>query len=317
MIALKTVPDVFLVGAAKAGTTSIYNYFKKHPDIFVSPIKEPNFFSTDILTENFSAIYKKNTFLDVDNYFSQNELPDIQLSFVRKAEQYERLFEKASNGQLKAECSTSYLYSKMAAKEIFNVNPDAKILIVLRNPVDRCVSHYQMALRYGHTSLPLMKAINKDLAAKKKGWGISELFVDLSMYTEQLERYLTVFPFEQIKILFYEDLKRNTVQFYQELSLFLGIAFMEDYEMDLRHNAGRMPRFAFLNRIFAATGGKNILKKLFPERTLNWVKSIFFTPTSDINLSTSELEFLKKLFSNDVDKLSKLLQIDLRKKWQI
>ena len=150
--------NFFLVGAAKSGTTSVYDFLNRHPEVYMSPVKEPNYFSSDIKIDEFSETYRKTTFLDTEFYFSNEELPPLQLTFVREEKQYERLFEKVETEKVIGECSTSYLFSAKAAEEIHAYNPNAKIVMLLRNPIKRAYSHYIMALKYGFTHKDFLKA---------------------------------------------------------------------------------------------------------------------------------------------------------------
>jgi hypothetical protein len=160
---------LFIIGAAKAGTTTLQSMLNKHPEIYFSPIKEPNHFCTDIKIENFTKEYKRNTFLDTDKYFSEKELKPLQLSFVKRREQYLQLFKDAEQEhKILAEASTSYMFSEIAAHEIYKFNEEAKILVILRNPAERAFSHYLMGLRYGYTTKNFREEIENDQAQKKR-----------------------------------------------------------------------------------------------------------------------------------------------------
>jgi len=143
------LPNFFIVGAAKAGTTSLYNYLKQHPDIYMSPIKEPNYFAKDIDINLFRKDYKKTALIDTQKYFSKPKLEELHLAFITELEDYIKLFQKVSNEKVIGETSVSYLYSKVAAKEIKKLVPDAKIVIILRDPIERAYSHYLMNLKEG------------------------------------------------------------------------------------------------------------------------------------------------------------------------
>lgn len=306
----KTIPNFFIVGAAKAGTTSLYHYLKSHPQVFFSPIKEPNYFASDIRVEDFCTTYRMNTFLDVDTYFRDQPLKEIQLSFVKDHNQYLSLFDESSNEKIVGECSTSYLYSSEAANQIKRYNPEARIVIVLRNPVERTFSHYQMALRYGHTNLNFRKAIDKDLKQKKKGWGISELFIELSMYEEQIKRYLELFPADQLKILYFDDLKERPVDLLDELTTFLGINPIENLSGE-KYNVGSIPRFKKLNTLVARSGIREIVKKSLGPKPVDTLKKTFYKKGNLPELRPDERRFLNSLFKEDVLAVSKLLDRDL------
>src|SRR6056297_944384 len=140
----KKTPNLFIVGAAKAGTTSLYHYLKSHGDVYFSPVKEPNYFSTDIKTAEFTSIYKRNVDVVPKDFYNKKPEKNIQLSFIRDENRYRNLFQWVNGKSVVGECSTSYLYSKEAAENIIKFNPKAKIIIVLRNPAERTFSHYLM-----------------------------------------------------------------------------------------------------------------------------------------------------------------------------
>ncbi|MBP6414624.1 MAG: sulfotransferase, partial [Bacteroidia bacterium] len=128
-------PDFFIVGAAKSGTTSLYHYLNQHPEIYLSPIKEPNFFSSDIKIENLRQSVKNRIKAEnIDQFFNDGMKRTIHRAFIRDEHQYLQLFAPAAPGQLKGEASPSYLYSEVAAKSIFAFNEKAKIIIILREP---------------------------------------------------------------------------------------------------------------------------------------------------------------------------------------
>ena len=214
--------NFFIVGAAKGGTTTVFDRLNSRDDVYLSPLKEPNYYSTDIDTGAFSTEFRANTNLDLTSYFSQDPLPVKQIGFIRDFTLYDRLFATApETAKLIGECSTSYLYSTVAAEKIHAAHPDAKILIMLRHPVDRLYSHYMMARKYGFTSLPLIDAVKKDMTHPKPGWGSSEIFVDLGLYTDHIARYKAHFPASQIRIMFTRDLRSE--EKWSELLEWLGL----------------------------------------------------------------------------------------------
>ncbi len=302
---MKVKPDFFIIGAAKSGTTSLYQYLGQHPGIYFSPIKEPNFFSDDIDVSKFSHVYRRNTFLDIDNYFSKEKLEDLQLTFIRKSEHYEKLFMAGADYQMRGESSTSYLYSNTAAQNIFNFNPQAKIIAVLRNPMERAFSHYQMAVRYGHTKLQFKEAVEKDMREKEKAWGVSELFIELGLYYNQLKRYFDIFPKEQIKILFSTNLKNNLQGTLNECFQFLGV---EEYKIEDRsvYNVSTTPRNIGLNHFLTQSGLKKVLKPIVPK----FVFQLFYRPIKH-KISKEDFDFLVDIYREDINKTANLLNVDL------
>ena len=124
--------NTFIVGAPKAGTSSLHFYLNQHPEICMSSVKEPNFFSAK----------------EVENLYYNSQI-------VSSTKDYNSLFE--SDVKIKGESSVSYLYYKEVAKRIYEYNAKAKIIIMLRKPVDRLFSHYLMDKRLGLCSVSLQE----------------------------------------------------------------------------------------------------------------------------------------------------------------
>lgn len=143
------LPNFFIVGSAKSGTTSIYNYLKQHPDIFMSPIKETHYFSTDIDSSKFRPDYAANLNINIDSWLDGDQKKEIFHAFVKDWDKYLKLFKNSGNQKAIGEVTNSYLYSKEAAKNIRSKFPEGKIIMILRNPVERAFSHFLMDLKSG------------------------------------------------------------------------------------------------------------------------------------------------------------------------
>lgn len=305
-------PNFFIVGAAKSGTTSLYHYLKGHHQVYMSPVKEPNYFSTDIKVSEFSNAYKKNTTFLKEDYFKQANPQEKQLTFVAREDHYLSLFKNVKNEKAIGECSTSYLYSSVAAKNIYQFNPEAKIIIILRNPLYRTFSHYLMAVRYGFTALDFKEAIIKDMNKKEKGWGKSELFIELSLYYEQLVKYFQVYPKEQIQVLFFDDLKENSLHLLNKCCRFLSIDILKTIKKE-KHNVAALPRNKSINRFLTETGIKKTVRILGGEDFKNKMKGYFYKSNTPIDIKNEDKLFLKEIFYDDIIKTSQLLGKDLSK----
>ncbi len=306
----KKTPNFFIVGAAKAGTTSLYHYLKSHEDVYFSPVKEPNYFSTDIKTAEFTSIYKRNVDVVPKDFYDKKPEKNVQLSFIRDQKLYLDLFKWVNGESVVGECSTSYLYSKKAAKNIYNFNPDAKIVIVLRNPAERTFSHYLMAVRYGFTRLPFRKALEKDKNQDDKGWGKTELFIELSQYAQQIKRYLDVFPEGNVKIVLFDDFKKDTLKTLNEISEFLGIEKFNDFDKK-KYNRASLPKSKNLNSLMVNTGIKQKLAALFGERTKEKLKGVFFQENEVPELGKEDRKYLQRLFKSDIEQTSQIIGRDL------
>ena len=153
---------VFIVGAPKAGTTSLYHYMDNHPEVKMSSKKEPDYFSDREL-------------FNQGLYYGGNRIDTL--------EKYKKLFLNMKEEKIMCEASVSYLYYPNVANRIKDYNPDAKIVIMLRNPVDRAYSHYTMIVKHGQEKLSFKDAIKNE---KEKFFPIYQKMLQDSNYYNDL-----------------------------------------------------------------------------------------------------------------------------------
>lgn len=196
-------PNFFIIGAAKTGTTSLWMYLKQHPDIFMPESivdKEPSYFCN---------IYGHNNY---DRYLD--------------------LFKDADNCKAIGEASTPYLTSPESASWISRVLPTAKIIVVLRNPIDRTYSLYRWMTNNGYEWVyPFEKALEIESLRKNDSsffrnnpqYFFNYLYYESGLYFEQLSRYYRAFPKNQIKVILLDDLNQKPVETIQSIYAFLGV----------------------------------------------------------------------------------------------
>jgi len=196
----KRVPDFFIVGHAKCGTTALYEMLRCHPQIYMPDAKEPWFFARDPRS---NATGEKI----FDQTGKRAETLDDYLS----------LFEAAKPDQRAGEASTSYLWSRTAAGAIVDVQPAARIIAILREPASFLRSlHLQLLQNRTETEKDLRKAIALE-GARRQGkhipddayWPQALIYSDRVRYVEQLCRYHAVFSPEQVLVLIYDDFRRD------------------------------------------------------------------------------------------------------------
>jgi len=298
-------PNLFIVGAAKAGTTSLYNYLKQHPDVFVSPIKEPNFFGSDVNWGGFREDHKKNTKIDFDNYFSQKVLQEKHIAFFDTEENYLKLFKESKGYKIRSEFSTSYLYSENAAREIYSFNKKAKIIIILREPVSRTFSHYLMDLSAnGQSKNDILFNLKEDYNNPQKGYCISNLYLELSLYTEQVKRYLKIFPKNQILILRFEDLSENPQRFTNNIFDFIGIDPDNNIDYTSKFNQTTQPKNQLIKKIVR-------FKNYIPGFILKLIKknkSVFYKPSDKTFISDEAKGFVENIVNEDWVNCQQLLK---------
>jgi hypothetical protein len=308
------MPNFFIVGAAKCGTTSLYHYLKQHPQVYMSPIKEPNHFSTDIDPKNFSQEYKryeKSKNLDISTYVRGDMNQEQWGAYVHDPEDYRLLFRFSNQKKAIGEISNSYLYSRLAAHNIRITLPDSRIIIILRQPADRAFSHYQANLRDGRTTRSFREEIEHDDAKPSHGWGISHLYYELGLYHEQVKRFLTIFPRDQVKILLFDDLKQDRQHLVNDLFQFLQIDTPSNLDTADTHNEARIPRAPGFIKWITQTGLKRKLFRLLPKSRRSAIKSLFFKAEKPL-FRPEDREWMTARYRGDIIQLEQLIQRDLR-----
>lgn len=285
-------PNFFIVGAAKAGTSSLHAYLSCHPQVFMPGLKEPHYFA------DFEVSPEQDNFLPV----------------IRKRSDYHELFKGSGGYAAVGEASPSYLCDPEAAERIKSAIPTAKIIISLRNPVERAYSHYLMDFNRGSETLPFERALEADSARLKRGWGKSPQYIDLGLYARQVESFLREFGRDRVLVILFEDLVRNTRGTMQEIAQFLGIdpfAYPESAFVQVHNpyeeSRGRVAR-AILRmrplRVWAKNWIPRELRTAFRNRFLFAAK-----PKTQLSRDTKRL--LAARFEKDLQLLEGLLQRDL------
>jgi hypothetical protein len=292
-------PNFFLVGAAKAGTTSLYAYLSQHPKVFFPAIKEPHFFTR------------------VQPAPEQRFL----IEAVTKRSAYLRLYAHSGDYSVIGDASPSYLWHPEVPQRIRAAAPEAKIALILRDPVERAYSHYLMDYREGAQSRPFYQALVDDMNRAQKGWGVSYLYYELGLYAEQVERYFTIFRPERIKVLMFDDLRRDTPAVLREMAGFLGLdpQPLGRVDMSRQHNSYAAPRNQYLRRIAGAKFSRRVGRVLIPHRLGAFIfERVFLKRAAKPPLDLRARELLCSLYDPELDRLERLLgrQLpELRHSW--
>ena len=306
-------PNFLIVGAVKAGTTSLHEYLQMHPQVYMSPVKETNYFSdADMLFDHFNVDYRQDINVALDKYLAGPMDTKIHIAHVRTAEQYALLFKNVSNELAIGEVSNSYLYCPGTAARIRAELPDAKIVMILRNPIERLYSQFLMNVKLGKIAeRDLLKEIAADQAKAIKGWGVSHLYLEVGAYYAQVKRYFDLFPKEQIKVMFYDDYKLDPKAAMRDLFTFLGVDPAFEPDMSQRYNEAGMPRFGKLNYWLTQIGVYGLVKRLFSAGLKEKLKSLIYTRKNIPTIQPEEKAWLVEYYKVDVQNLSKLINKDL------
>lgn len=309
-----TLPNFLIIGAAKCGTTSLYHYLRQHPEVYMSPIKEPNHFSTDIDPQQFSKeykLYERSKQLNVSEYVKGDMKEEKWGAYVHDISDYTQLFKYAAGFKARGEISNSYLYSIEAAKNIRQRFPDMKIIAILRQPAERAYSHYLANLRDGRTTLPFREEIQFDDAKAQHGWGISHLYYELGLYYDQITRFKNLFEEHQIKIFLFDELKNDNKKLSKDLFQFLEIKTDTPINYSEKYNEARIPKNAALIKTITQTGIKRKIFRALPVSLRENVKSLFFKSGPIPKMSPQDREWMTDRYKQDILKLQDLIQKDL------
>ena len=219
------LPNFFLAGAPKAGTTSLYHYLDQHPQIYMSPIKEPNFFASEIRPENFDSQLQRRAADDavqVQEYLAGPMRKKRFGGIVTQWDDYVRLFANATSETALGEASVCYLWSPSAPSKIAERIPAAKIIVMLRDPAAREFSEYVQCLGSGAIQGTFREYINNCLDHRSPPFSIHYPSLDLGFYAAQLRRYLDRFG-PNVWIGFYEDFCAQPLDIYGDICRFLGV----------------------------------------------------------------------------------------------
>jgi hypothetical protein len=294
------LPNFLLVGAGKSGTTSLYYYLSQHPEIFMSPIKEPRFFSMS----------KDRTFNGPGDYIAER-------STITNFEDYCALFKNSENYKARGEASIENLFFyREAIPNIHKYIGDPKIIIILRNPVDRAYSAYSFLRRDGWEKLSFKDALRQEQERKRLGYKWMWRYREVGLYYEQVKAYLN--EFSKVKIFLYDDLKNDPLKLIQNMFSFLEVDTRFIPEISIRHNASGNPHNTLLNSIFVKPKTLHkILRNIgyFAIGRERWINlreklrgTLLKKPNPIQDVIANEL---KVYYKNDILKLQNIIGIDL------
>lgn len=299
--------NLFLIGAAKSGTTALQKMLSEHPDISPLAIKEPGHFCTDLRTTNFSPAYNRLTQWDEAKYFAESPLKEAHLAFVEDPEHYQMLVDHAPATTYVLDASTAYLYSEVAAAELAQYHPEAKLIAILRNPIERAYSHYTMALKYGMEREQPYAAFDREAQLDRAQWGVDECYLELGNYAEQLERYKSHFAENQLLVLFHEDLQKNPQKVLKQVAEFLDLPTFAPVE-PVRSNEGSVPKYPAINRM----GMRLIapIRQALPKESVKALKSLMQKAPEALPADARQL--LQDYYQPKNEALEQLLHIELQ-----
>lgn len=292
-------PNLFVPGAGKSGTSSLHEYLNQHPDIFMSPVKEPHFFS------------KHYNEMDLKNSWGK----------------YLDLFKEGATKKYLGESSTGYMVFPNVIERIKKNIVNPKFIFLLRNPIDRAFSHYNWVKSFGKENNSFREAILFDKnddpnPLNSFGQGYKYYF-QFGLYYKWLNRFYDNFDEKQLYIITTETLKANTLDALNECYSFLRLPLVNSYDLIVINKTkyySNPTTFIKIKYFLSLSWIPVNLRKSFPgpirnisknlkKRLISETEKNFLTDNSPY-LNKDERNWLRELYKNDVENLMKLTKKD-------
>ncbi len=291
-----TLPNFLIIGAPKAGTTSLHYALDKHPQVFMCPVKEAGFFWA--ADQNFEA-----TGPGADK---------LRNRLVSDRRAYEKLFQGAQGFAAIGESSVRYLSAPQAPAIIHRLAPEMKLIVSLRQPAERAFSAFTHNLRDGlEPCATFTEAIHQDRSGQRDTWSFCR-YIDRGFYYQSLQRYLQLFPRHSLHISLLEDLKNDAPALMQSLYRFLNIDEHFQPQSDQVHNASGVIRNPALRLLWTRSNRlRSSLRPLLPSRLRHAAFQWVIQDLEKLPFPAEQRAELTEVYRQDILQLQDLLDRDL------
>jgi hypothetical protein len=277
-------PNLFIAGAPRCGTSSLHSYLQGIPGIFMSRIKEPNYFSRVVIGDRHPMVKP-----------------------IRNQDRYLRLFDEAGDAKIIGEATPFYLEDPEAPKLIHDKVPEAKVILSLRDPVERLYSHYLMMRNNRRTMGSFMQEIERGLAHQGER-DMAVLAPTTGLYSRQVARYLRIFGEDRVYVLILEEWARDVPRALAHILKFLGVdhdcgEFAEPPQRRYAEARGPVVRYLFGNRTISRA-----TEAMIPYRLRKLIRNAFLVKRTPKPVMDDEARnFLVQYYREDVRRLELLL----------
>ena len=278
-------PNVFIVGAPKAGTSFLWDKLRKHQEVFfsINPEKELNYFADKELQKE--SYYKYYRIKDETKYLQCFSAAKLERSIV--------------------DGSVSYFAYPAVPQRIYNFNPNAKIVIILRDPIKRAFSHYQMDKRMGYATQPLVEYLKRPLAYPAH----YHQYINNSLYARNIKNFLKVFGEKQVLILWLKEIGTGDFEsLYNFLEIKKDILFIDSIEAI---NKNKVPR-NFISRILQHNRRFTTrLKKVIPKRVVKLFENFLYKEAEKVEMTKTEEEALRFCLESDIQETKSMYNLKI------
>jgi hypothetical protein len=248
-----TLPNFLIISPGKSGTNALYHYLEQHPEIYMSPVKEPRFFALEGR--------------EPDSFQGPGDREIMSRGTATTLEDYQALFAGVSGEKAIGEATVTYLHVPGAAARIKHYVPEVRLIAVLRNPVERAYSAYLRKVLTGREPLGFSEALEEEEERIQNNWAPGWQYKRVGFYHAHLTRYYELFDAEQIRVYLYEDLEEDPVGTTQSIFRFLEVndAFVPDISVRYDDDLSVVPRSHTLHTFVGKPNAlKSALKPLVP-----------------------------------------------------
>ena len=292
-----TLPNFLIIGASRSGTTSLYQYLKQHPDVYMSPNKEPNYYFLEGVADSFRGKGTRGWLT----------------TCVTTREEYLALFDGVTTEKAIGEASVGYLSREAAPAAIHRDIPDAKLFAVLRNPVERAYASFMGTRLSGRESATTFReALDLEARRLAENWSFGGYRKD-GLYYQQLKRYYSHFDREQLHIFLFEDFQSNPTSIVQAILATLEVDTNIVLDTLTRHNQTGTIRNPLAHFIWTRSLPiRAELRNYLPPALRDWAFP-FFTRSGVVKHTMQDnirIE-LQEFFRPDIEKLQDLIEKDL------
>lgn len=296
--------NLFSIGAMRAGSTSLYVGLSAHPEIFVPHIKESYYFVAEHMRQN-----GEDT-ATIERYVAGGK--------YREQEAFESLYREQEGFKYYGDCS-HYIIHSQTAETIAAYNPDAKVIVSLRNPIDRMYSEYMLRSREGSQKLSFSDFVRENVEVNSSG-GVEVLdhsFFQKGYYATQLCEWYKWFPKDQIMVIHFEDLEKKQSEVFASIYKWLGVD--ANYEPTVvRAQRGGVPKSRrFYDLIKRPSMAKRTLKKIVP-LSVRWKMRdlIYKNLLNKEDVSEKTRKILREVYRPHNEDLTELTGVDYSGRWQ-
>jgi Sulfotransferase family len=288
------LPNFLIVGAAKSGTTSLHYYLQQHPDIYLPGQKELHYFAREQMLRLSGGPGDENVLSHV----------------CHTKEEYESFYAKVTQQTAVGDISPSYLYFSEVSHQIKEELHEPKIIMVLRNPIEKAFSQYMHLVRDNRETLDLYDALMAERERIEGGWSAIWRYAESSLYCSRVQTYLDVFGQRNVRIFLYDDLVRSPERLVRELLELIDVDPRRPIDFGKVHNRSGKPRSRWVANLLTRPNPlRDMAKRILPSETTYMLK----LRLQDLNtgakgtIDSRSRAYLKEFFAEDVQALQQIV----------